>query len=609
MFPSLYGFAKGRGAVTPEEVAREFLTLPCSGDDARPLVEELVADDPRFFWDEAGALCVVDAVTLPLCDAPYVVFDLETTGSSAGEGAITEIGALKVVRGRVVDEFATLVDPKRPIEPFVVRLTGITNRMVADAPGIAEVMPLFEEFVEGCVLVGHNVRFDCAFVAAARGGVPLPNPMLDTLRLARSLVPGLKRYRLASLVSHFGVRATPNHRALADAAATAGVFLKLLRLLGSAGVRSVREAATLGSGSRIEPQKGHLAEHLPCTPGVYYFVDKRGTTLYVGKAKNLKARVRTYFNGGDGRRKIGRLVREVAEVRYKETKSELHALVFEAREIKRLLPRYNSAGRSEKASWFIKLDMSEPYPLPERVPNNDRQNGAVYLGPYQSAKGLDACIEALGKIFPLRRCSGDVESGGICFYGQMGRCAPCSGMNEEKYRAEVIGGLMSLLRGEGGEEYLEALIGERKRLADELEFEAAARLRDLIVGIERIRLMRVVASSEGVQALVTSSTEPGMVEVFAFSDGRFIAHGSFEPKDASGLTLFAEEVLASHDSAAPFDGEGADETRVVAAYLRRRQVDVEAMRLWSAAALVEAAGRVAERVAEAAVGANGILDP
>jgi DNA polymerase-3 subunit epsilon len=606
VFPSLYGFAKDRGAVTPEEVACEFLSLPRLGDDARPLVEELVTDDPRFFWDEAGALCVVDAATLPLCDAPYVVFDLETTGSSAGEGAITEIGALKVVRGRVMDEFATLVDPGRPIEPFVVRLTGITNRMVADAPGIAEVMPFFEEFVEGCVLVGHNVRFDCAFVAAARGGVPLPNPVLDTLKLARSLVPGLKRYRLASLVSHFGVRATPNHRALADAAATARVFLKLLELLGSAGVRSVREAATLGSGGKVEPQKGHLAERLPRTPGVYYFVDKHGTTLYVGKAKNLKARVRDYFNGRDGRHKIGRLIREVAEVRYKETKSELHALVFEAREIKRLLPRYNSAGRSEKASWFIKLDMGKPYPVPERVPNNDRQNGVVYLGPYRSAKGLDVCIEALGKIFPLRRCPGDAESGGVCFYGQMGRCAPCSGMDEEEYRAEVIGGLISLLRGEGGKEYLEALIGERKRLADELEFEAAARLRDLIAGIERIRLMRVVASAEGVQALIAPSTEPGMVEVFAFSDGRFVAHESFEPKDTPGLTLFAEEVLASHDGAAPpCDEEGADETRVVAAYLRRRQVDVEAVRLWSAADLADAAGRVAERVAGAAVGADG----
>jgi DNA polymerase III epsilon subunit family exonuclease len=166
--------------------------------------------------------------SLPLDEAPFVVFDVETTGSSAKEGAITEIGALKVAGGRVVDEFATLVNPGRPIQPFVVRLTGITDRMVADAPFAADVMPLFEEFTEGCVLVGHNVHFDCSFVSAAReasGLASLPNPVLDTLKLTRVLVPGLKRYRLSSLVSHFGVRAAPNHRALADAAATAEVFL------------------------------------------------------------------------------------------------------------------------------------------------------------------------------------------------------------------------------------------------------------------------------------------------------------------------------------------------------------------------------------------------
>ena len=305
MFRSLYGFVKDHESVAPEEVAREFLSLPHLDGDARRHVEEFVADDPRFFWDEAGALSTVEVASLPLYEAPYVVFDLETTGSSAGKGAITEIGAVKVVRGRVQEEFTTLVDPGRPIEPFVVRLTGITDRMVAGAPSIAEVMRLFEDFVEGCVLVGHNVHFDCSFVAAARGGMPLPNPVLDTLKLSRSLVPGLKRYRLASLVSHFGVRAAPNHRALTDAAATAEVFLKLLRLLSLAGVHSVREAAALGSRHRIEPQKGHLAEHLPCTSGVYYFVDKHSEVLYVGKAKNLKARVRTYFNGGDGRHKSG----------------------------------------------------------------------------------------------------------------------------------------------------------------------------------------------------------------------------------------------------------------------------------------------------------------
>jgi DNA polymerase III epsilon subunit-like protein len=195
MSPSLYGFVKGREPVSPEEVVQEFLSLPHLNGRAHAHVEELVADDPRFLWEE-GALCTTDVTSLPLDQAPYVVFDVETTGSSAKEGAITEIGALKVVRGRVDEEFATLVNPGRRIEPFVVRLTGITDRMVADAPSAEEVMPLFEEFVEGCVLVGHNVQFDCAFVAAARerGGLPpSPNPVLDTLKFARTLVPGLKR--------------------------------------------------------------------------------------------------------------------------------------------------------------------------------------------------------------------------------------------------------------------------------------------------------------------------------------------------------------------------------------------------------------------------------
>ena len=610
MSPSLYGFVKGREPVTPEEVVQEFLSLPYLNGGSNAHVEELVADDPRFLWEE-GALRTADVAFLPLDEAPYVVFDVETTGSSAKEGAITEVGALKVVRGRVVDELATLVNPGRRIESFVVRLTGITDRMVADAPSAAEVMPLFEEFVEGCVLVGHNVQFDCAFVAAARerGGLPpLPNPTLDTLKLARTLTPGLKRYRLAALVSHFGVRAAPNHRALADAAATAEVFLKLVELSEAAGVRTVREAVTLGSRTRrIEPQKGHLAERLPRTPGVYYFVDKHGTVLYVGKAKDLKSRVKTYFNGGDGRRKVGCLVREVAEVRYEETSSELYALVFEAREIKRLLPRYNSAGRGEKASWFIKLDLNEPYPVPKRVPGNGAEGEVTYLGPYRSAGVLDTCIEALGRIFPLRRCAG-VQEDGVCFYGQMGRCAPCLGMGEKEYRTEVIGGLTALLRGEGGEEHLEALIGERKRLADELEFEAAARLRDLISGIERVRLARAVVNAEGVQVVVVPSTEPGIVEVFTLSGGRLVAHKSFEPGDVAGLALFAEEVLARHDATVPPDEKGAEEARVVGAYLRRRGTDGRAVRLSSAGDLMDAVEKVAERIADSPDEADRTLE-
>jgi DNA polymerase-3 subunit epsilon len=598
--PSVYGFVKGREPVSAEEIAAEFLSLPDTNGDARGYVERLIENDPRFLW-EGEDLRTVDLASLALEDAPYVVFDIETTGSSAGKGGITELGALKLVRGDVVDEFSTLVNPGRPIEPFVVRLTGITDRMVAKAPTVPEAMASFEEFVEGSVLVGHNVHFDCSFVTAARDGSPLPNPILDTLKLARCLVPGLRRYRLSSLVSHFGVRAMPNHRALSDAAATVGVFLRLLKLLRSAGVRSVGEAATLRGGGyrRIKPQKQHLAEGIPGTPGVYYFLDKHGTTLYVGKAKNLRARVRTYFNGGDGRRKVGRLVEEVAEVRYKETASELRALILEAREIKRLLPRYNSAGRDERAGWFIKIDTNEPYPVPERVPANEPKEGVIHLGPYRSAGVLDACIEALGRIFPLRRCSGQE---GVCFYGQMGRCAPCIGMDVEDYRRLVVDELVALLRGEGGEEHLAALVRERERLARELEFEAAARLRDLIAGIERIRLTRAVVSAEGLQAVVATSTEPGIVEVFVLFKGRLFAHEGFETGDLAGLSSFAGRVLAGcEEASSQSSAPASDEARVVAAYLRRRSVAIEAVHLKEARHLLEAAGRVAGTAVEGAI--------
>ena len=237
--------------MSPEEVATDFLSLESPNGDARAIVERLVGGDPRFGWEDE-VLRTVDPASLALEEAPYVVFDVETTGPAAGKGgAITEFGALKVVHGEVVEEFSTLVNPGRPIDPFVVRLTGITDRMVSDAPSISEVMPRFERFVEGSVLVGHNVHFDCSFVTAARGGESLSNPVLDTLKLSRCLVPGLKRYRLSSLVGHFGVRQAPNHRALSDAAATVGVFLKLLKLLRSAGVGSVGEAATIkGGGGR-----------------------------------------------------------------------------------------------------------------------------------------------------------------------------------------------------------------------------------------------------------------------------------------------------------------------------------------------------------------------
>jgi excinuclease UvrABC nuclease subunit len=224
----------------------------------------------------------------------------------------------------------------------------------------------------------------------------------------------------------------------------------------------------------------------------------------------------------------------------------------------------------------------------------------VRLGPYRSAGVLDACIEALGKIFPLRRCKKGEGDSKACLYGQMGRCAPCNGTTPAEYREEVVDEIAALLRGEGGEEHLAALVRERDRLAVELEFESAARLRDLISGIERVRLARSVVRAEGVSAVVAPSTEPGMIEAFALAEGRLVAHSGFEPHDATGLTAFARGVLAGRPSE-PQGRRSADEARIVAAYLRRRQVPVEAVRLDEepgVEGLISTARRIAGRVEE-----------
>ena len=163
-----------------------------------------------------------DALGTPLAEVTFVVIDLETTGASPADCAITEIGAVRYRGGERLGTFQTLVNPGVPIPPMITVLTGITEAMVLPAPRIAEVLPALLEFIGGAVIVGHNLRFDTGFLDAAllaHGWSRLANRRVDTLGLARRLlrdeVPDLK---LGTLARHLRVPETPNHRALADAA-------------------------------------------------------------------------------------------------------------------------------------------------------------------------------------------------------------------------------------------------------------------------------------------------------------------------------------------------------------------------------------------------------
>ena len=183
-------------------------------------------------------------------DDTYVVFDIETTGLSKEKEMITEIGAVKVADGKIIDRFSTFVNPQRPISAEITKLTGITDDMVKDAPTIENVLPEFLKFCEDTVLVAHNASFDTGFIriAAERAGLgELHHTIVDTLELARALLPELNKHKLDIVCEHLGVTLNGHHRAVNDAEATAEVFIKFLDMLAEKKIFTLDEINVLAS--------------------------------------------------------------------------------------------------------------------------------------------------------------------------------------------------------------------------------------------------------------------------------------------------------------------------------------------------------------------------
>lgn len=428
----------------------------------------------------SGVQRTFDDLGTPLSEVTFCVLDLETTGGSAASCGITEIGAVKVRGGECFGTFHTLVNPGMAIPPEITVLTGITHAMVTPAPRIEMVLPALAEFIDGTVIVGHNVRFDAGFLNAAferDGWHRLGNPLVDTCALARRLVrDDVPNCRLGTLASRLRLDHQPSHRALDDALATCDLLHYLLERAAAWGVLGLDDLIALPKlDAHPQAIKLRLTTSLPRSPGVYLFRGARDEVLYVGKATNLRQRVRSYFSG-DERRKVGPLLRETTRIDHVVCAHTLEAAVTEVRLIHRLLPRYNRQAKTWAKYAYVRLTTGEHYP---RLVVARRATGSgIEIGPLPSAAAARLVVEAITSVVPLRRCTGRPGRGGPCTAAQLGiALCPCTGtVDEAAYRAAVattVQGLTvdpSLL--------LEPLRTRMVRLASEQRFEEAADVRD-----------------------------------------------------------------------------------------------------------------------------------
>lgn len=286
-------------------------------------------------------------------DAKFAITDIETTGSGIKGNKITEICVLVVQNGEVIEEYSSLVNPEQSIPLYIESLTGINDEMVNGAPHFSEIADEIERITKDCIFVAHNVNFDYNIIKSefSELGREFKRKRLCTVRLAKKLIPNLFSYSLGNICTSINIPHTDRHRARGDCEATVVLFQRCLALDPDFEVitkfLNQRTAA-----SYLPPNfKNSDFEKLPTSTGVYFFKDKDGRPLYIGKAKNIKSRIKSHFQERSNRKY--KLMQATHSIDYELTGNELLALLREAELILKHYPEFNKAQKK----------ISRPYTL------------------------------------------------------------------------------------------------------------------------------------------------------------------------------------------------------------------------------------------------------
>jgi DNA polymerase-3 subunit epsilon len=570
------------------------------------LLEQALGGSPLFEQGDDGLwrLRSWGAAQTRLTDLEYVVVDVETTGLVAGRHRLIEVAGLRVRGGMVVDSFQQLINPGTRLPRFISAFTGITQAMVNAAASVDEVLPAFFAFLDDAPIVGHNVGFDLGFLGyeAVRLGYPLATDGLDTIRLARRLIPGIRHLKLDTLARQVGVVVRDRHRALGDARITQEVFQHLLALAVDQGIetlaqlreimqqRSSSSRKALPGATLLDRPTGSIylnpawRREFPARPGVYLMKDERGEVIYVGKAKSLKERLASYYHQPLGyTRKMDGLLEMVQEIETRVLGSELEALLVESQLIKQLQPRFNVQLRNYEAYPFIKID-GRPY-LRVYATREVHADGARYFGPFQSQRVVEAALEVVHKLFPIRTCTRSLPPNAPpsepCMRYHMHRClAPCRGDVEPAAYDEMMEPIIAFLGGER-EDLLDRLRQEMWAASARNDFERAASLRDALKSISQVlvgqRLMTGAVEANNL-LIVYPSAEAGQGEIFLVRHGRLVEQRRL-PLVGDGLLvgLRALVELAASLPAPPkrVGKEEVDQINIIARWIHRHSDEHE----------------------------------
>ena len=544
-----------RGVVHEDLLVRHVFGNLGSIEMWRPLLRSVLEVDARvvFRADGSWALRSSDPAELPtvLLDE-FVAIDVETTGLRPRDQRVIDVALIRYRGGQEVERFESLVNPDRAIPIYIAQLTGISNEHVVDAPHFREIAPRVSEFLDGALLVGHNIAFDISFLNAELGRVDQPilvNERLDTMGLARKLLRGLRKASLDRVAQHVGLEPRKIHRAGRDARLTAEVAIRLVAEAMQQGVTSLDQLKVASTVTERRPRddvgrgravmdKAWLKE-IPRKPGVYLMVDQFGNIIYVGKAKSLRERVSSYYSQPLGyTRKMDGLLESMVDIRTIVVGTEIEALLLEAQLIRRYQPRYNTAMRSFEHYPFIKVDVANPWPRIS-LAKARKEDGALYFGPYRSSSAARRTVEVINSVLPLRTCMRSFKNarsyGHPCIMLDMGKClGPCTGQaNRDEYR-QIVQDVIQLLDGRD-DALIQRFWNELEHSAETLDFERAARLRrDLRSVLGLVEHQQKLRASEEIHNLLLVLPSPDVAERELFLIYRGVIWARFRmPRDSA----------------------------------------------------------------------------